>query len=74
MALDRRTGQSLDGAVLVVPFLNRECYRVESGPSPALGYAITLACAAVVGTMGVALATNHLENGFFIFRLGEGYK
>ena len=28
----------------------------------------------VVGTMLVALITNHLRNGFFIFRPGEGYE
>ncbi|WP_106402635.1 DoxX family protein [Actinocorallia populi] len=33
-----------------------------------------LAAAAVVGTMVVALVANHLKNGFFIFRPGEGYE
>ncbi|MCD0452938.1 DoxX family protein [Actinocorallia sp. API 0066] len=33
-----------------------------------------LATAAVVGTMVVALVANHLRNGFFIFRPGEGYE
>jgi len=32
------------------------------------------ACAGVVGTMAVAWVTNHLRNGFFIFRPGEGYE
>ena len=32
------------------------------------------AAAAVVGTMTVALVANHLKNGFFIFRPGEGYE
>jgi putative oxidoreductase len=39
-----------------------------------LGFATPLASAGVVGTMLVALATNHLKNGFFIFRPGEGYE
>jgi putative oxidoreductase len=38
------------------------------------GLATPLACAGVVGTMVVALVTNHLRNGFFIFRPGEGYE
>jgi putative oxidoreductase len=28
----------------------------------------------VLGTMLVALVTNHVRNGFFIFRPGEGYE
>jgi putative oxidoreductase len=39
-----------------------------------LGLLTPLAAAAVVGTMLVALVTNHLRNGFFIFRPGEGYE
>jgi putative oxidoreductase len=39
-----------------------------------LGLLTPLACAGVVGTMGVAWITNHLRNGFFIFRPGEGYE
>ncbi|MGI8335542.1 DoxX family protein [Actinomadura scrupuli] len=39
-----------------------------------LGLLNALAAAAVVGTMVVALVTNHLRNGFFIFRPGEGYE
>jgi len=39
-----------------------------------LGLATPLACAGVVGTMLVAWVTNHLRNGFFIFRPGEGYE
>lgn len=39
-----------------------------------LGALTSLACAAVVGTMGVALVANHRRNGFFIFRPGEGYE
>ncbi|MBG0855737.1 DoxX family protein [Streptomyces spinoverrucosus] len=33
-----------------------------------------LAAGAVIGTMAVALIANHLRNGFFIFRPGEGYE
>ncbi len=40
----------------------------------ALGLFTPLAAAGVVGTMGVALIANHLRNGFFIFRQGEGYE
>jgi putative oxidoreductase len=39
-----------------------------------LGLVRPLAAAAVIGTMLVALVTNHLRNGFFIFRPGEGYE
>jgi putative oxidoreductase len=39
-----------------------------------LGLATPLACAGVIGTMAVAWVTNHLRNGFFIFRPGEGYE
>lgn len=38
------------------------------------GLLTPLAAAGVVGTMLVALITNHLRNGFFIFRPGEGYE
>jgi putative oxidoreductase len=38
------------------------------------GLANTVAAAAVVGTMLVALVANHLKNGYFIFRPGEGYE
>ncbi|HEX4979479.1 MAG TPA: DoxX family protein [Acidimicrobiales bacterium] len=38
------------------------------------GLATPVAAAAVVGTMVVALLANHLKNGFFIFRPGEGYE
>jgi putative oxidoreductase len=38
------------------------------------GLLTPLAAAAVVGTMVVALIANHLKNGFFIFRPGEGYE
>jgi putative oxidoreductase len=39
-----------------------------------LGLATPFACAGVIGTMLVAWITNHLRNGFFIFRPGEGYE
>src|SRR5215475_12210834 len=39
-----------------------------------LGLLTPLAAAGVVGTMSVALIANHLKNGFFIFRPGEGYE
>jgi putative oxidoreductase len=39
-----------------------------------LGLATPVAAAGVVGSMLVALIANHLRNGFFIFRPGEGYE
>lgn len=39
-----------------------------------VGFLTPLAAAGVCGTMAVALITNHLKNGFFIFRPGEGYE
>ena len=39
-----------------------------------LGFLTPLAAGGVVGVMLVALITNHLNNGFFIFRPGEGYE
>ncbi|MGW0808978.1 DoxX family protein [Nonomuraea sp. NPDC002799] len=39
-----------------------------------LGVLTPLAAAGVVGTMVVAMVTNHVRNGFFIFRPGEGYE
>lgn len=39
-----------------------------------VGFLTPLAGAGVVGTMVVAWVTNHLKNGFFIFRPGEGYE
>jgi putative oxidoreductase len=47
---------------------------VGSGGLLILGLATPLACAGVIGTMLVAWITNHLRNGFFIFRPGEGYE
>lgn len=39
-----------------------------------VGLLTPLAAATGVGTMLVALVANHLRNGFFIFRPGEGYE
>ena len=39
-----------------------------------LGFLTPLAAGGVVGTMLVALVANHVRNGFFIFRPGEGYE
>lgn len=39
-----------------------------------LGLLTPFAGAAVIGVMVVAWLTNHLKNGFFIFRPGEGYE
>ena len=39
-----------------------------------LGLLTSLSAGAVAGTMLVALVANHLKNGFFIFRPGEGYE
>ncbi len=39
-----------------------------------VGLLTPLAAAGVVGVMLVAWITNHLRNGFFIFRPGEGYE
>ena len=39
-----------------------------------LGLLTSVAAAGVVGCMFVALVANHLKNGFFIFRPGEGYE
>jgi putative oxidoreductase len=38
------------------------------------GLLTPLAAGGVIGTMVVALITNHFKNGFFIFRPGEGYE
>jgi putative oxidoreductase len=39
-----------------------------------LGLFTPLAAAGVIGVMLVALISNHIKNGFFIFRPGEGYE
>ncbi len=47
---------------------------VGAGTLLLFGLATPLAGAGVVGVMVVAWITNHLRNGFFIFRPGEGYE
>lgn len=47
---------------------------LAAGVSLVLGLLTPLGAAAVVGTMSVALITNHRGNGFFIFRPGEGWE
>lgn len=47
---------------------------VVGGAMLVIGLLTPLACAAVVGVMLVAFLINHLKNGFFIFRPGEGYE
>ena len=47
---------------------------VGAGALLILGFLMPFAAAGVIGTMTVALVTNHLKNGFFIFRPGEGYE
>ena len=48
----------------------------ELGIAPLLflGLLTPLAAAGAIGVMLVALITNHLKNGYFIFRPGEGYE
>ncbi|MEY2468364.1 MAG: putative oxidoreductase [Actinomycetota bacterium] len=47
---------------------------VGAGTMLVLGLLTPLACAGVVGVMVVAIITNHLKNGFYIFNKGEGYE
>ena len=47
---------------------------IGAGALLIVGLLTPLAAAGVVGTMVVAWITNHLKNGFFIFRPGEGYE
>ena len=47
---------------------------LAAGACLVLGLFMPLAGAAVIGTMTVALVTNHRGNGFFIFRPGEGWE
>ena len=47
---------------------------VGSGVLLAMGFLTPFAAAGVVGVMLVAWITNHLKNGFFIFRPGEGWE
>jgi putative oxidoreductase len=47
---------------------------VAAGAALVLGLFTSIAAAGVVGVMLVAFITNHMKNGFFIFRPGEGYE
>ena len=47
---------------------------LAAGTMLILGLLTPFAAEGVVGVMLVALITNHLKNGFFIFRPGEGYE
>lgn len=47
---------------------------IGAGTMLALGLLTPLACGGVIGVMAVAIITNHLKNGFFIFNKGEGYE
>lgn len=47
---------------------------IGAGALLVVGFLTPVAGAGVVGTMLVAWITNHLKNGFFIFRPGEGYE
>ena len=47
---------------------------IGAGGLLVLGLLTPLAAAGVVGVMLVAWITNHLKNGFFIFRPGEGWE
>jgi putative oxidoreductase len=47
---------------------------IGAGVLLVVGVVTPIAAAGVVGTMLVAWITNHLKNGFFIFRPGEGWE
>ena len=47
---------------------------IGAGALLVVGLLTPLAAAGVVGVLVVAWITNHLRNGFFIFRPGEGYE
>jgi putative oxidoreductase len=47
---------------------------IGAGAMLIVGLLTPLAAAGVVGVMLVAWITNHLKNGFFIFRPGEGWE
>lgn len=47
---------------------------IGAGTLLVAGLIDSVACAGVVGVMLVAWITNHLRNGFFIFRPGEGWE
>jgi putative oxidoreductase len=47
---------------------------IGAGALLVLGFLTPVAAAGVIGVMLVAWVTNHMKNGFFIFRPGEGYE
>jgi putative oxidoreductase len=47
---------------------------IGAGALLVLGLLTSVAAAGVIGVMLVAWITNHAQNGFFIFRPGEGYE
>ena len=47
---------------------------IGAGTLLVVGLLTPVAAAGLVGVMVVAWVTNHLKNGFFIFRPGEGYE
>lgn len=47
---------------------------LAGGACLVVGFLTPLGGAAVIGTMSVALVTNHWKNGFFIFNEGEGWE
>jgi putative oxidoreductase len=47
---------------------------IGAGTLLLVGLLIPIACAGIVGCMGVALVANHIRNGFFIFLPGEGFE
>src|SRR3954451_5066301 len=47
---------------------------LDAGAMLLAGVLVPIAAAGVMGTLRVALITNHLRNGFFIFNKGEGYE
>ena len=47
---------------------------IGAGSLLVLGLLTPIAAGGIVGVMVVAWITNHLKNGFFIFRPGEGYE
>ena len=57
-------GEDVEGAFVLMDFNSSDRWLS----------AAYLGAAGVVGVMVVALITNHLKNGFFIFRPGEGYE
>jgi putative oxidoreductase len=54
--------------------LTASLVELGAGVCIAFGLLTPLMAGGIIGTMFVALITNHLKNGFFIFRPGEGYE